>query len=325
MKVLVVDDTRTDLRIVTAHVRDLGHEVITAGSGEEALARYLADNPDLVLLDVVMPGMDGYTVARRIRELAGDDWVPIIFLSAMVEDEHIVRGIEVGGDDYLTKPPRQLVLKAKLTAMERIAHMRQSLIEVSGQLERANEELHRLSREDHLTGLANRRVFDERLAVEWQRARREQVEIALILADIDHFKAYNDHYGHQAGDQCLVQVAEALKGAARRPGDIAARYGGEEFAILLPATSVQEGARIAGQICAAIRDLQAPNIKSPTSDRVTTSFGVAGCVPSEQGSARALVAAADALLYQAKQAGRDRVVAAACGTMASALPLAEEG
>jgi len=323
MKVLVVDDTRTDLRIITAHVRDLGHEVISATSGEEALTRYVTDQPDLVLLDVVMPGMDGYAVAHHIRELAREDWVPIIFLSAMVEDEHIVRGIEVGGDDYLTKPPRQLVLKAKLSAMERIAHMRQSLIEVSGQLELANRELQRLSREDHLTGLANRRVFDERLLSEWQRARREQADIALILTDIDHFKAFNDHYGHQAGDHCLMQVAKELERAARRPGDLAARYGGEEFAILLPSTGIHEATQIAGQICRSIAELGIPNIHSPTSERVTASFGVASCIPSGRASARTLVAAADTMLYRAKESGRNRVVAASSGDVEQPLPLTD--
>src|SRR3989442_9775853 len=169
-----------------------------------------------------------------MRKSSPDEWVPIIFLSSKEDDQDLDRAIEAGGDDYLVKPVSFVVLNAKIRALHRIESMRSKLIEVSRDLATANRELEKLSRQDGLTGIANRRYFDSYLQTEVRRAARERSPLSLILSDVDNFKAFNDCYGHQAGDDCLRQVATALSSAGRRPADLAARYGGGEFAMIPP-------------------------------------------------------------------------------------------
>ncbi|MDX8382758.1 MAG: response regulator, partial [Ghiorsea sp.] len=197
MKVLIVDDSRMYLAMLDSYVKDMGYATILATCGAEAIALYNQQQPDLILLDVTMPDMDGYEVARQIRASKRQAWVPIIFLSGMIEDKDILRGIESGGDDYVTKPASQIVIQAKVHAMQRIAEMSRVLIKTSEKLQLANQQLHDLSRKDALTGIANRRYFDETLKKEWHRAIRSNKPLILMMVDIDHFKLYNDHYGHQ--------------------------------------------------------------------------------------------------------------------------------
>src|SRR5262245_36432868 len=236
MKVLIVDDSPTIRVALRGLVQRMGHSVLEAGDGSEALKIYAEDRPDLVLIDVVMPVMDGYDAARQMRESRPDEWVPIIFLSSKEADQDLDRAIEAGGDDYLVKPVSFVVLNAKIRALQRIESTRAKLLETSRDLASANRELENLSRQDGLTGIANRRHFDAYLLTEIKRAARDREPISLILADVDYFKAYNDCYGHQAGDDCLRQIASALKTVGKRPADLAARYGGEEFAMVLPST-----------------------------------------------------------------------------------------
>jgi len=310
MKVLVVEDSPTSLKAVSQQLRRIGVTPVAADDGAKGIRMYQEHKPDLILLDVVMPDMDGYEVARRIRsgEKTGE-WTPIIFLTVLVGDDDLARGIAAGGDDYLLKPVSEVVLGAKLRAMQRIIDMRASLITLTHRLDAANRELRRLSAQDSLTGISNRRHFDQTLAQEWRRALRARRPLALILFDIDYFKQYNDVYGHQAGDECLRTVAGNLARHARRPGDWVARFGGEEFGVVLSETDGLGAVHLAEQMRAAIEALAIPHAGSAVGRAVTISAGVASMVPDlASGDLGELVQWADAALYEAKRQGRNRVV-----------------
>ncbi len=313
MKILVIEDSRTNLAILTAYIERFGSSVIVAETGEQALQRFAQSRPDLILLDVVLPDIDGYTVAQRIRALEKPgDWTPIIFLSSLGEDSHIEQGIAAGGDDYLLKPISEIVLGAKIRAMQRIVQMRASLIALTRKLDAANQELIRLSSSDGLTGVANRRFFDETISIEWRRARRNGSYLTLLMCDVDAFKPFNDTYGHLAGDDCLRQVAAAIRKNMQRPSDSVARYGGEEFAVILPETPAGGGLMVAEKIRHAIRELNIPHAGSPFG-RVTMSIGIAATIPGHDSQSDELVHAADQALYRAKRDGRDRVCRAESG------------
>jgi len=309
MKVLIVDDSATIRVGLRGLVEQMGHSVIEAEDGSKGLKSYGQDRPDLVLIDVVMPVMDGYEAARRMRQIRPDEWVPIIFLSSKEADQDLDRAIEAGGDDYLVKPVSYVVLNAKIRALQRIESTRTKLLETSRELAVANRELENLSRQDGLTGIANRRYFDSYLLAELKRALREHQPISLILADVDDFKAYNDCYGHQAGDDCLRQVAAALKAVGRRPADLVARYGGEEFAMVLPATAMDGALDVAKLIARAMEEMSIPHARSRVSSSVSLSQGVASLIPSQDTKPENLIELADQALYQAKQQGRNRYVA----------------
>lgn len=308
-KVLVADDARV-MRFATLRIlKKLGLEAIEAEDGLQALELFESEKPDLVLIDVQMPGLDGLEVVRRIRQLSAEHWVPVIFLTSMEDDADFTRGIEAGGDDYLTKPVSPVVLEAKIRAMRRLDDMRRELMAVTLELREANERLARLSQQDGLTGLANRRRFDLDLMREMGRARRERRPIALVVADVDYFKAYNDTYGHPAGDDCLRRIAGALRATCRRPGDVAARYGGEEFALILPDTTEEAARQRAIEAMRAVASLEIEHRGSEVARAVTMSFGVAGCIPDAQVVADTLVERADRALYAAKRAGRNMALA----------------
>ena len=308
MKVLIVDDSPTIRAALRSLVEKMGHSVIEAEDGSKGLKIYAHDRPDLVLIDVVMPVMDGYEAARQMRGSRPDQWVPIIFLSSKEADQDLDRAIEAGGDDYLVKPVSFVVLNAKIRALQRIESTRIKLLETSRELAAANRELENLSRQDGLTGIANRRYFDSYLVTEVKRASRERQPLSLILADVDHFKAFNDFYGHQAGDDCLRQVASALKSVGRRPADLAARYGGEEFAIVLPATAMEGAVDVAKSLVRAIDGMSIAHARSGVSSCVSLSQGIASLIPVQDTKPENVIELADQALYQAKQQGRNRYV-----------------
>jgi len=308
MKVLIVDDSPTIRAALRGLVQKMGHSVIEAADGSKALAIYAQDRPDLVLIDVVMPVMDGYEAARQMRHSRPDEWVPIIFLSSKEADQDLDRAIEAGGDDYLVKPVSFVVLNAKIRALQRIESTRTKLLEMSRDLAAANRELENLSRQDGLTEIANRRYFDTYLLTEVKRASRERQPLSLILADVDYFKAFNDCYGHQAGDDCLRRVASALKAVGRRPADLAARYGGEEFAMVLPSTAMEGAVDVAKSLARAIDALAIPHVRSGVSTNLTLSQGIASLIPVHDTKSETIIEFADQALYQAKQQGRNRYV-----------------
>jgi diguanylate cyclase (GGDEF)-like protein len=309
-KILIVDDSPTMLAAISRMVQAMRHEPLTAASGEEAVEIFLREHPEIVLLDVNMPGINGYETARRIREARPEDWVPIIFLSASEYDQDLERAIESGGDDYLVKPVSPVVLSAKIRALQRLDGMRRKLRELSDELSAANRRLELVSLQDGLTGLANRRHFDKFLAHQAADAKRRREPFSLMLCDVDFFKPYNDTYGHLAGDECLRRIAAVLDGSCRRGTDLAARYGGEEFVLVLPGT-LAAGAQIVAE--RARRDLAAlaiPHAGSVPFGIVTLSSGIGVFAPETDHGPDSLIARADEALYRAKETGRNRVVTA---------------
>jgi len=312
MKVLVVEDNKSASMIVCRIISSMGHEAIHAESGEEAIQFFSESHFDLILMDVEMPGMNGFDATRLIRKKSPDLWIPIIFLSANTADTYLTIGIDAGGDDYLSKPVKPAVLKAKIQAMSRIAQMQEQLAESNKNLARANEELQLLSCMDGLTSVVNRRGFDRQFDVEWRRTLREVTPLSVLMIDVDEFKGFNDHYGHLAGDDCLRIVAQTLKGQLLRPGDMVARYGGEEFVILLPNTDIDGAINVAENIQ---KDLHNANVGYPhssVSDRVTICMGIY-CTNQldanfDRSDNSVLLARADKALYKAKESGRDQYV-----------------
>jgi diguanylate cyclase (GGDEF)-like protein len=308
-KILIVDDSETIRAVLAIAVQAMKFEPVLADCGERALELFVAERPSLVLLDVNMPGIDGYETARRIRAVAPEEWVPIIFLSASEDDQDLRRAIECGGDDYLVKPVSPVVLNSKMRALQRLDQMRRKLIEVSNELTAANQRLETLSHQDGLTGIANRRAFDFLIERQFVEAQRRHEPFSVVLCDVDHFKAYNDQYGHLAGDECLRQVAASLARSCKRATDVAARYGGEEFALLLPDTPGAGALRVVETAQTELAALAITHAGSTTSNVVTFSAGIASYLPERDKVSRDLTARADEALYRAKQLGRNRCVA----------------
>lgn len=296
MNVLVVEDSRSISHLIKAFVNDLGHDVAVAATGEEALQLFDPDTIDLVLMDIALPGIDGYEVTRRIRTQLGDKWIPVIFLSAQLGDEHFVEGIQAGGDAYLYKPVNGPVLQSMVAAMGRIGAAQQALQD-------ANDKLQEMAFLDPLTGLYNRRGLLNHLEKEWGRARRNRTALSVLVMDVDHFKAYNDHYGHLEGDRCLEQIGETIAKNLHRAADVACRYGGEEFLLLLPDTAREGAIEVAKRIQLAFQEAALAHEKSPTSEHVTVSIGIAEL--HDEAGPEALIRKADQYLYKAKEQGRN--------------------
>lgn len=303
MKILVVEDSASLRQLIGSYIVSEGHQPLHAGSGEEALRVLSEEDVGLILMDIEMPGLDGFETTRRLRSLLGDLWIPVIFLTGKTDEASFAKGIEAGGDDYLTKPISEVILRSKIRAMERISQMRD-------QLHQLNAELRTLSQRDSLTGCYNRRTFDDLSRQHWGAAQRYRTPLCLIMLDIDHFKLYNDHYGHPGGDSCLQVVSETLRNCLQRPTDLLARYGGEEFIILLPDTDLDGGRHVAEKICTKIRALALPHSASPTAPVVTVSIGLAALPLARGATLERLISCADTNLYRAKSAGRNQVI---CG------------
>ncbi|MFH1157248.1 MAG: diguanylate cyclase [Pseudomonadota bacterium] len=320
VSLLIVDDRPENLLTLESLLEEPGLTIVRAGSGNEALSRTLDHEFALILLDVQMPGMDGYETAELLRSNSRTRNIPIIFVTAALKDrEHMFKGYGSGAVDYLFKPLEPAVLQSKVTIFLDLYRHRILLEEktreldakvaelekVQKELEATNAKLQRLSSRDGLTDLPNRRFFDETLAREWLRAKRTLKPMSLLIADIDHFKAYNDSYGHLLGDQCLKQVARGLEKSLFRDADVIARYGGEEFAAILPETDESGGERIAKRMLDAISSQGIVHNGSKTSDILTISLGLSTAVPSSGFTATELLERADKALYLAKEAGRN--------------------
>lgn len=294
-RLLVVDDQPINIQTLY-QIFHADHEVFMATSGEQALA-FCRGNPlpDLILLDVVMPGLDGLAVCRQLKADPVLANIPVIFVTACMDPADETRALEAGGVDFITKPVNPMVVRARVKT-----HLT---------LKAQEDFLRSLVFVDGLTGVANRRRFDEALLSEWRQCRRAGTPLALLMIDIDHFKRYNDHYGHPTGDACLQQVAAVLKAAMQRACDLVARYGGEEFVCLLPGCDQAPALAKAQALQAALAAQGIAHEASPTAAWVTLSIGVAVAQPQAGGSPAALVAAADAALYSAKHRGRNCISA----------------
>lgn len=290
--VLVVDDSPLILDALSNLIGD-DYEILVAVNGSEAVEVAMGESPDLILLDVVMPDQDGFEVLATLKANPCTADIPVIFLTGMDGDADEVRGLRMGAVDYIVKPFRPEIVQARVRT-----HL---------ELKRSRDLLRKLALMDGLTGIANRRCFNDRLELEWARSLRTQTPVSLILADIDHFKPYNDFYGHPSGDSCLVQVAHVLERESLRPSDLAARFGGEEFTLLLPETDLSGALLVAERIQAHLRKLAIPHENSAVSPHVTLSLGVASLVAVPGMPPDRLIQDADRSLYEAKQQGRNQV------------------
>jgi diguanylate cyclase (GGDEF)-like protein len=320
MRILVVDDSKISQVVFDSILRDAGYaDVVAVGCASEAL-RVVEEGSmaggipvDLILMDIMMPDMDGIETCRRLKKDERLQDIPVIIISGLGETEKLEAAFTAGAVDYISKPANKTELLVRVRSalrlkqeMDRRKGREQELLTLTSELEILNKKLEELSCQDSLTGIANRRTFDDFLSREWKRGARDASSFSLLMIDIDFFKIFNDTYGHQAGDDCLKMVAEALQKVVRRPGDLLARYGGEEFVAVLPDTGLFGAGILAENMCAVISELRVPHERSSVAEYVTISVGVASAEASSDVSPHELIAAADSALYRAKQGGRNR-------------------
>jgi diguanylate cyclase (GGDEF)-like protein len=309
-KILVVDDSRTQLVWLVQVLEREGYAVSSAADGKEAIRKVRSDPPDLVLLDMILPDMDGLEVLRIVKARPENEFIPVIILSVKSDLDSKVAGLRIGADDFLAKPFAEAEILARCAAMLRIKHLQERLHDMQRKLEEQ-------SITDALTGLKNRRLFDERLHEEFRRAQRYGDYLSLIMIDLDHFKQVNDRFGHPAGDAVLSEVGSLIRASIRDP-DICARYGGEEFAVILPKTHMSGALAVAERIWREIgmKEYAVPpsaqtqatvEAGAPRAVQVTASVGIAFYPSKDINSGELLVRFADQALYEAKRAGRNTI------------------
>jgi len=304
-RVLIVDDHEDNIELLRARLDSWGFATESAADGEEALRLIEASPPDLILLDVMMPKIDGMEVARRVKGNRALPFIPIIMQTALDATENKVEGLEAGADDYITKPIDFAELKARLNSMLRIKRLQDALEERERQLLEANERLRYMSQTDALTGLDNRRHLEERIDEMFEHARRLNEPFSCVMCDLDRFKSVNDTYGHQAGDAVLKQFARILRNEVREI-DRVGRYGGEEFMLLLPGTVLDAAVTFAERVR---KEVEGHTFTfDGTQICRTASFGVSAWPHPRIGNCDVLVRAADDALYVAKETGRNRVI-----------------
>lgn len=291
--ILIVDDSSFH----SAYLSDIlidQYQIVIATNGKDSLEiAYSQNPPDLILLDVVMPEMDGYEVCKRLKSVTSTKDIPIIFITGKIEEDDEIQGFTLGAVDYISKPFNPIIVKARIKT-----HMK---------LKMYRDYLESISYMDGLTNIPNRRRFDEQLELMWNLAKREKQVISLIMMDIDNFKAFNDIYGHQAGDECLIQVAQQLYTTFLRKTDFVGRYGGEEFVCILPNTSLENSFLIAEKMRERVMELEINHDGCPLTNIVTISLGVSSCLPEKDSTLNKLIEQADNALYQSKKSGRNKV------------------
>ncbi|HEV8649288.1 MAG TPA: diguanylate cyclase [Actinomycetes bacterium] len=298
MKILVVDDESLSRLVVQAVVERLGHECVAAVDGEAGWRRFVDDEPDVLIADRLMPGIDGLELCRRVRADPRPGYTYIILVTVLGDREDVLRGMEAGADDYLVKPVDPFALESRLIAAERVTALHTELA-----CYRA--ELAELARKDALTGLGNRRSLEEDLGTLHARSQRYGRSYCVAMCDVDRFKAFNDTYGHQAGDEALSAVARRIS-AAVRTGDGVYRYGGEELLLVLPEQNLESGLVAVERVRAVVEQLAIPHAAGP-GGVLTLSAGIAAYRPGDETTPGKLLKQADGALYQAKSAGRNRV------------------
>lgn len=299
--ILVADDDTMTRLMLRKVLEKEGYSVVEASQGDECLEVYHHAHPSLILLDAMMPVMDGFVCCTTLKSFPDSEHLPVLMITALEDQASVDHAFEVGASDYITKPINLAVLRQRVRILIEKSRLYR-------ELEQANQKLLHLATIDSLTQVSNRRSLDEYLSREWQRMAREFSPVSLILCDVDFFKAYNDTYGHPCGDACLKAVARAISESVKRPADLVARYGGEEFAVILPNTEAIGASHIAQKIQSKVKDLKIPHANSRVSEYVTVSIGIASLFPTSESIPDTLIAAADRALYQAKAEGRNCVI-----------------
>lgn len=297
--ILVVDDIPTNIQLLKAYLTSVGYAVEAAKDGQEALEKVISSKPDLILLDVMMPKINGFEVCRNLKKEQSSSFIPVIMVTGLNEVEYKIRAMEAGADDFVTKPFNRLELLTRVKSLLRIKQLYE-------ELETAKERLRQLSITDGLTGLYNHRYFKEHLDQELNRASRHNLHVSLAMADIDYFKKYNDTYGHPAGDALLSAVGHLFRDNIRKI-DLAARYGGEEFSLVLVETNKHAAGIVAEKIKKLIAEHLFSSANGNDDHRITISIGVA-TFPDDAQTSDELIKIADDRLYRAKENGRDCVV-----------------
>jgi diguanylate cyclase (GGDEF)-like protein len=305
MKILIADDDPTSRLIAKTALRSLGHECQAVSDGTQAWEAFRTRRPDVVISDWTMPGLTGLELCRNIRGLAPASYTYFIMVTSHGNLDEILEGMSAGADDYLVKPLDSEDLQARLVAAARVTTLHRRLAEQQNELEGVNHELAAMARRDPLTGLGNRRALDEDLDLLEARVTRYGHRYCMALLDVDHFKSYNDEYGHQAGDQILQAVAAQLEAQARG-GDAIYRYGGEEFLCIFPEQSLANGFMAVERMRIALQRLAIPHADNPLGV-LTISGGLAMLDPGHTRPASEVLKEADEVLYRAKQLGRNRI------------------
>lgn len=307
MRILVVDDVDLERAVIRTLLEQQGYQVVDVQSGSEALQEFVDavqhEQPfDMVFMDFIMPDMDGIETVKQIRRRCPKHWTPVLFLSSLEDEQRVCHALESGADDFLTKPISEKLLLAKISAFSRVKQLHQ-------ELETMNLELFHSSITDPLTQVHNRLGFLNQYEVQWRISSREQQSMSVIMADVDHFKEFNDTYGHLEGDRCLREIAQALVVALKRPGDLLGRFGGEEFIAMLPSTEVRGALRVGEQMREAVSNLRISNASGANTQSpfVTISVGVSTAEHVRLCHSEDLIRSADDALYAAKGAGRNRV------------------
>jgi diguanylate cyclase (GGDEF)-like protein len=303
-QILLVDDDVVVRAKVSESLQQDGFAVILAKNGNDGIQAYQEHRPDLVLVDAVMPLLDGFEFCEKLKDL-GERFTPILMITSLDDNDSVDKAFAAGATDYITKPINLSILRQRVRNLIQQSQLIKSQL---SELQQANQNLQLLANLDSLTKLANRRGFDQYIQQEWERMKRIRAPLSLIMCDVDYFKNYNDKYLHPTGDKCLIKVAMAMRNTVRRSGDLVARYGGEEFAVILPNTDAMGAVYVAENIRSAVKDLHIPHEASAVSPYVSMSLGVSTIIPTHETEPQNLIDAADRALYQAKAQGRDRVV-----------------
>jgi len=315
VKILIIDDS-SSIRSLLRHIltKEGYQDLLFAKTAQEGFAILETEEIDLILMDIIMPEINGLEACEYIKDELKLEDIPVIMVTGKTDPDYLKKAFDAGAMDYIKKPINRVELLARINSAVSLIKKEDELqktvelLEQSNQeLEKANQELEKMVSIDGLTEIANRKFFDQRLKNEWNRAKREDTTLTLLMIDIDNFKGYNDTYGHQGGDECLKKLANLFEEISYRPGDLAARYGGEEFAIILAETDFAGAKEVGERVRSEVESLELEHKASPVSEYVTVSIGAAVAQPEVKDSEKSLIEKADRALYQAKEAGRNQL------------------